>query len=139
MRKRIFLLIIILLLIQSAVCFADYPAFTLKLSPSFNLPMGERSEAFGMGGGGNLTGNVNMPFLPPFLLGVDLGYSFTPMKIPADVKSAELFSLSFISLGGVLGLNFELLPWLFLGFYGKGGYFYTFFNDDPSTGGGVFS
>jgi len=56
-------------------------------------------------------------------------------------------SISFVSAGLGTGLNFRLFPWLFLHFFGKGGFFYAFYTYDASMndvntwilGGGAIS
>jgi tetratricopeptide (TPR) repeat protein len=140
MKSSKLLFVLLLVVILPAAGFADYPAFTVKISPALNIPLGTSAEDFTLGGGGDISGNFTMPFFLPFTAGLDIGYDISPIKsgeaTDAQAGTQESYALSFLSFSGVLGLNFEIIPRLFLSVNGKVGYFYTFFNDDPSTGGG---
>jgi hypothetical protein len=70
---------------------------------------------FGIGGGGNVDLNYPLPWLTSFSLQGGLGYNYMPVQ-------AEI-ALSEISLGGGLGYEIELIPFISLFAGASAGYY----------------
>ena len=102
--------------------------FSLNVSPGITIPVGARSDLYTVGGGALISGSFAMPFFQPLRFTADAGYNLVPIANDED-------SLSLLTFGGGAGLSFDLLPWLALYAYGKGGYFYAFLNNGSGNSG----
>ena len=74
----------------------------MSVTPRFMLPLGPNSEYVGMGGGGALSAEYTLPFLPALYAGLNVGYEMLTASLDAR--------LSMIDAGAVLGARFWLLP-----------------------------
>jgi hypothetical protein len=106
------------------------PLFSLSLAPVFDVPLGSDAALFSYGGGGQLTAEYRMPFMPLFFVEGDLGYSWVPVKLTTLSSSFSAFS------GGLgAGVRLDFLDRLSLRVFGSGGYFYAFANDASGMNG----
>jgi hypothetical protein len=107
------------------------PLLSFTLSPAFNVPLGSDADLFSFGGGGQLTAEYRMPFMPLFFLDGGLAYSWVPNKLSTNLSS---FSLVTGDLGA--GVRLDFLDRLSLRVFASGGYFYAFANDGSGLSGG---
>jgi hypothetical protein len=106
----------------------DYDSlFSLKLTPTFTIPVTER-DLFGPGGGFDLYAELKLPPFPILFFQAGFGY-----YISATDGDATLSTLPF---GAGIGFNWEITKGLNLGAFGRFGYFYSFLNDKSGEGGG---
>jgi len=101
------------------------PLVTVRLSPGFGIPLGDNAEYLTITGGGGASALVSLWF---FDIGLNGGYDY----IAIDPDNSER-SLSSIYGGLRAGASFNPVGGLRLSVFGDGGYFYGFFNDDPSN------
>jgi hypothetical protein len=101
---------------------------SFHLTPGLNLPMGEDSDFFNLGGGVGIAGEYRLRKAPLFFISGNIDYNFMPVNFDTSV--------SVISFGAGGGINYELIPRLELKAFGSGGYFTSFLNDGtgPSSG-----
>jgi len=119
---------------------AETSPLSLGIVPGVNLPLGEDREIFAFGGGTDLRARVRLPLAAALDLSglLSAGYVYTPVKADTAVST--------ISAGAGAGLGRRIFPRLSLGFYLKGGYFYSLINDtsdlpdweERSGGGNLF-
>ncbi len=88
----------------------------LSVAPVLDLPLGDSSGRFTMGGGAELAGGYALPPLPWLRLSGDIGYRLLPTAAGA--------SLSAISLSAGAGLVLEPLPRLQASIDARGGAYY---------------
>jgi tetratricopeptide (TPR) repeat protein len=102
--------------------------FSLSFSPAFALPMFGDANYYDMGGTGNLSAELRLPFFPLFYVGADFGYTYSPLR--------RNDTLSILSGGVQVGLDWEIVPRILaLKLFGEGGYFYGFLNDGSGSSG----
>ncbi|GAG05157.1 unnamed protein product, partial [marine sediment metagenome] len=103
--------------------------FSLKLTPSFEIPIGTDRDIFNYGGGVDLSAVLQPAGQSLVYFSSDLSYSFIP------TQKADL-SVSRFSLGAGAGLNFGLIGNLSLFANTRAGYYYGFLNDGSGTSQG---
>jgi tetratricopeptide (TPR) repeat protein len=102
--------------------------FSLSLNPGFAVPMLGDANFFNMGGAGDLSAELRMPFFPLLYVGADFGYTYSPLR--------RNDTLSILSGGLQVGLDWDIVPRILtLKVFGEGGYFYGFLNDGSGTSG----
>jgi len=101
-----------------------------------DIPLGDSLTLYRFVGGGALSAEYRMPFFPMLYIDGGLGYTFYQIRNAAAAEQ----SLSILSAGIGLGLQFTLLPRLAARLFFDGGYSYGFSNDftKPQSGGGSF-
>lgn len=118
-----------ILFCTAGVAAEDDDGFSLRVAPQVTLPVGDDSDLYEPGGSGTITGGFSMPFYTPLRVTADVGYAYIPL-------AEEIGSMSLVSVGAGVGLNFAVAPWLNVYTYGKGGYFFAALNDAAGTRGG---
>jgi len=114
---------------------ADKGYVSLGVLPQGSLPLGKDGTYFTVGGGGDVTCRLNMPFFYNLNLQAFVGYDF----LPVNANSGSV-ALSVISFGGGAGLEYEFLPKLTVGAFGRAGFCYGFLTGtDGSQGVPFFS
>ena len=101
------------------------PLFSLHVSPAMDIPLGDSLTLYRFVGGGALSAEYRMPFFPVLYVDGGLGYTFYQIRNAAAAEQ----SLSLVSAGIGLGLQFTLLPRLAARLFFDGGYSYGFSND----------
>ena len=131
MKKKV-LCICLLLLISFFPALSEEPAsmFSLRLTPGLNIPLGRDTDLVRLGGGGFVSGEMRMPFLPVLYAGVDIGYNYLPLYTDTN--------LSLLAFGAGTGFDIPLMPWMNLRVFGRGGYFYGLLHDASEKGGNPF-
>lgn len=140
MKKRI--VVFFLLFLSLAIAAQDdgpRSLLSLNVLPGINLPVGESSTLFDLGGNVSLSAEYRLAFLPLIYLGGSLDYDFDPLI--GVQKSISVLSAGF---GG--GARLDLAPWLTLKGGASIGYFFgtlsdfsvTSFNPCLSVGAGVY-
>jgi hypothetical protein len=103
------------------------PLLSVQLAPGLNIPMGESSPVFGLGGSVLFGVEFRLPSLPLVYISGGLRYDYDAANyIPQSISVASA------SLGS--GLRFDLLPWLSATAGISGGYFFSFLNDFSKSG-----
>ena len=112
------------------------PLFSLTVAPAMSVPLGTSLDLFRFVGGAGVGGELRMPFFDPLSIEGRLGYTFFQIRNAAVAEQ----SLSLLSLGVDLGMQFDLLPLLSLKVFAGGGYEDGFSNaaNMPANGGGAF-
>ncbi len=97
--------------------------YSIQVSPTLNIPLGDSTNFFTLGGGGSVTGQYRMPFLPQALarVGLEYGYSANPGHTTVSFTSAKV---------GV-GYSYNFIPNLGVEAHADGGATYGFINGDP--------
>ena len=134
--------VLAILLVFPVLSEAETPAqpasspFSLTLTPDFTVPLGSDAALFAVGGGGTLSGEYRMPFLPLLFAGAGFGYSYVPLK--------SVTTLSLLDGSITAGVRYDILRNLSVRAYANGGYYYAFLNNgsqqkaaNPFAGGGV--
>lgn len=108
---------------------ADSPEFfSFHLNPGLEIPLGESSDYFNLGGSINLTGELGIIQEPLLFLSGHLDYNINP------IKSEKSLSILAGGLGG--GIYLDFTKRLSLKGYTSGGYYYGFLNDGTEFIGG---
>lgn len=94
--------------------------FWIQAMPVLTVPLGESASYFTLGGGGSITGEYRLPFLPMLAARALIEYGYYP--IPAGQ------STSFTSAGAGVGFAYNFIPNLGVKLYADGGATYGFFN-----------
>jgi hypothetical protein len=102
--------------------------FALSVTPSLSIPLGEDATLYSLGGGASLRGELKFPFLSLLSVQGEFGYGLILLKAPT--------SLSLLSVGGGIGIGFDIFPSLGLAARGGDGYFYGLVNNGSGKGGG---
>jgi tetratricopeptide (TPR) repeat protein len=98
---------------------------SLLVRPGLSLPIGEDTEIYDMGGGGDIT--LRYDILPFLSAGLIAGYSYIPVKT-LPVFDPRTLSIAY---GGLdVGVMFNILKNLNFGIFAGGGYYYGFMNED---------
>jgi tetratricopeptide (TPR) repeat protein len=103
---------------------AQPTSFALLVSPGIEIPVGESSDYFSLGGSLDLTGTYTFTDKPAWFATAGLGYQLAPIQAE---ESAQLVSAG---IGG--GLSVDLMPRLSLTAAVMGGYFFGML---PTAGG----
>lgn len=106
--------------------------FTLHIEPGINIPFGEGSDYYSLGGNLDLSGKYKLSKHFPLYLKGEIGYNFNPIRDASSIKQS--FSFLFWQLG--VGIYFKITPWLQMEGYGSGGYYLGFLNEGGSLAGG---
>lgn len=108
------------------------PAIMMKIAPSVDIPIGQSSDYFKLGGGGTISATYRLALDFPILISADLGYNFHPIDYTIS-KTLHLFSI-----GAGVGTQLEMVRRLPILLYTKGGYYYgrTQAEDDSAVTGG---
>lgn len=133
-KTKIVLCVIVLMAVCTFGASAQYSTFMLNASPSLNFTFGGDTAYYAMGGGGTVSFNYSLPFLKPLSVGLVAGYDLAPLAIPEGATERP-GSLSIIHGGLNLAFNYFVSPRISLGAMLGGGYYYGFFNDDPTSSG----
>ncbi len=107
----------------------DFIVFGIKGQGGLGIPLGTRTEVFGLGGGGFFSGSYSFPFYPPLSVNVGAGYHL------ASIKAED--SVSFMYGGGGLTLQYRLPSIFGVGGWVNGGYGYGLLNSEATIGGGA--
>jgi tetratricopeptide (TPR) repeat protein len=108
---------------------ASASLFSLRVTPSFHIPLGGIAEYYSLGIGGMLSAEYRLPFLPFLYIGGDAGYNFIDTK--ADVFLSTVYAD--LLVGGL----FRLRNKLHLHAYASGGYYYGFLSSTPLVPGTI--
>jgi hypothetical protein len=101
---------------------------SFHLTPGLNLPMGEDSDFFNIGGGVGIAGEYRLRQAPLFFISGNIDYNFMPVNFET--------SMSVVSFGAGGGINYGLRPKLVLRVFGNGGYYTSFLNDGTGPNSG---
>lgn len=102
--------------------------FSLSFTPGVAIPMFSDSALFDMGGTGDLSAELRMPFFPMMYAGPDVQYTYSPLRRNGSV--------SMLSGGLNVGISWQMIPdFLELKGFGGLGYFYGFLNDGSNASG----
>jgi len=138
MTRKAFLVAVLVLSVGFAG-FAQAPAaapsgpspLSLSLTPDFSVPLGGDASLFTVGGGGKLSGEYRMPFLPLLFVGAEAGYSFVPLQ--------SVTALSLLGGGVSVGARLDFARNFSARVTGTGGYYYAFLNDNTGSGSNPFA
>ena len=135
MKKRImliFLMLISITFLLSAQGSVLNSSLSLKLLPTLDIPIGNSTEYYKIGGSGVLSAAYKPPLSLPLYFSADLGYSLLPFNLE------ESKNLNILSFGAGIGAGFQFLRRLAAYLYAKGGYYYGFTQDElgDRVGGG---
>lgn len=139
MTRKPALLVILTLAVSSAVFAEGSSPLSLSFVPSFNLPLGTDSQAFGFGGGGNLVGEYRMPFLPILFAGAEAGYSYLPLQASTTASLISGGDISLISAGVLVGARLDFLRSFSVRATAGVGYWYGFLNGSSTAGSDPFA
>ena len=130
MRKRSLVFLLFLVFFTSPVFSQSLfnSLLTLKVAPGANIPMGEDSDLFELNYGGNVSGEISMPFFPALYTSVDIGYNYVPLR-------TDVTELSLMAFGAGFGLELNPIPTLSIRAFGSGGYYYGFLHNGDDSGG----
>ena len=130
MRRRDLFFLLFLVVIATPVFTQSLfnSLLTLKVAPGANIPMGEDSDLFELNYGGNISGEISMPFFPALYTSVDVGYNYVPLR-------TDITELSLMAFGAGLGLELNPIPTLSIRAFGSGGYYYGFLHNGDDSGG----
>ena len=132
MKRKVFAAVLVFTAVSVVYADTGETLFSLTATPGVSVPLGSDMGFFTVGGGINVQGVFAMPFLPILSAGVDIDYNLSPLSLPVE---AEFSSLSFLSGGARIGIQYEVLPKLELGVHARAGYYYSFFTEDPTLNG----
>ena len=107
----------------------DYMVIGISSRPAMSIPILDSTNYYTVGFGADFSAGFSMPFFPPMILSLGIGYFLTPIK-------AET-SLSTMYGGGGVGVAFPLGTLFSLGVFGHGGYSFNFINTDASLNAGT--
>ncbi len=110
---------------------AQAGAFFSGSDPGLDLPLGDSSAVFGMGGTAFVGMQYALPTLPLFFAG-SLGYDYD------SLNGGVPFSVSVTSANIGAGLIFAVAPWLTFQTGVSGGYSFSFMSDFSASGGAPF-
>lgn len=125
MKKLAFLFAVILIPISAAA--QNYSTLSLQLAPNLQVPVGENSDQYNVGGGVQFSVAYKPPISFPLYVSFDLGYTY----IPIDVDWSNPMHTATIGAG--LGLDYRFLGRLAADVYFKGGYYQGFLSDSEGT------
>jgi len=97
-----------------------FSPFWIQAVPALTIPLGESASYFTLGGGGAITGEYRLPFLPLAMVRALIEYGYYPIQARQ--------SASFTSAGAGLGFSYNFIPNLGIKLYADGGATYGFFN-----------
>ena len=112
--KLIITLILLFLFSLQSITAQDRGIFTLSLYPNLNIPLGDSGDIYTLNGGGQINGDIYMPFAPQMHGRIMLNYNMLPTEAETN--------LNMISLGAGIGANFFFMPKLRANITGLGGY-----------------
>jgi tetratricopeptide (TPR) repeat protein len=102
--------------------------FSLSFTPGLAIPMFGDAAVFNLGGTGDLSAELRMPFFPMMYVGTDFQYTISPLR--------RTTSLSMLSGGVDVGVSWDMVPdMLTLKGFGSFGYFYGVLNDGSGISG----
>jgi hypothetical protein len=127
-KKIIFFFFLFLCFIYPVM--AGDSVFSLKLTPSFTIPLGEDFTYFNVGGGADIYGEYKLPFFPLVVINLGGGYHYISLQ-----NESKVF-LSTASVETGAGVNWEFMKNMSLGFSAGGGYAYCFLNDSEGSAAG---
>jgi len=125
MKKLVFLVAVIL--IPFCAIAQDYSTLSLQLAPNLQVPVGDNSDQYNVGGGVQFSVAYKPPISFPLYVSLDLGYTYIPINV--DWSNP----LHTATIGAGLGLDYRLLGRLAADVYFKGGYYQGFLNDSEGT------
>ena len=138
MRLSIVLTLSLILVLAGGSLFAQSqqaansePGLSVYLGPGVDIPLGDSSPVFGIGGTARLGLQYRLPSSPIFVSG-SLGYAYE------SVTQGIPLSMSLASASMGAGLNFPVLPWLSVQAGISGGYAYSLLSDLTASGGDPF-
>jgi tetratricopeptide (TPR) repeat protein len=101
--------------------------FSLSFTPGIAIPLMSDAALYDMGGTGNLSAELRMPFFPLLYAGPDVQYTYSPLRRNGSV--------SMMSGGLEVGVLWQVIPNVLelKGFSGFG-YFYGTLNDGSANG-----
>jgi tetratricopeptide (TPR) repeat protein len=101
--------------------------FSVSFTPGVAIPLLADSALYNMGGTGNLSAELRMPFFPMLYAGPDIEYTYSPLRRNGSV--------SMMSGGLDVGISWQMIPNLLeLKGFGGFGYFYGFINNGGASG-----
>jgi len=103
-------------------------SITLRFTPGADIPVGDSTAYYTIGGGTGLAGAWRMPISIPLVLGAELNYRLLPV-IYAVPKTLHV-----LSLGANVGTELEFIRRLPISLYAGGGYYLGLTQD---SGGGT--
>jgi tetratricopeptide (TPR) repeat protein len=106
---------------------------SLAFLPQGSLPLGKDGDYFSFGGGGDITCQLNLPFYDLLNLQAFTGYDY----VPVNAKTGSV-AMSVISFGAGVGVDYEIMPKLTIGAFGRGGYSVGFLTGSDGSGGAPF-
>lgn len=122
MTKRCFFVSIIIVLLGHVLFSAEPGVVSIKAGPVIILPVGTSTGRYSTGGGGELSGEYVLPFLPFSHILFGLEYNYIPL-----LNTGE--PLTTIAFGSGAGVHFSLFPNFDIKISGESGYFIGIFQE----------